>query len=88
MSTETITVIVSVAALMLTFAGGFAAVFAWAMRRLDARFDLIDRRFDRVDTRIDRLEDRMGKVEHELVEVKIGIARLEGPPRRLISAGS
>ncbi len=49
----------------------------------NARFDQVDARLDRVDTRIDRVEERLLAVEHELVDVKITIARLEGPPRRL-----
>jgi hypothetical protein len=50
----------------------FAGLLGWFIRRLDARFD--------------RLEDRVSGVEHELTEVKIAVARLEGPTPRLVTA--
>jgi hypothetical protein len=58
--------------------------------KMDARFEAqdakIDRRFSAQDTRFDRIENRLDGVERELAEVKISIARLEGPPPRLISS--
>lgn len=51
--------------------------------RMDARMDRMDLRFDRMDGRMDRLEQGQAALEHELVEVKVAIARWEGPPRRL-----
>lgn len=55
--------------------------------RMDARFDRMDERFDRMDSRFDRADERVGggltSVEHELGEVKIAVARLEGPRRHL-----
>ncbi len=51
---------------------GFASAFGWMIHRMDSRFD--------------RLSDRIDRVEHELVEVKIAVARLEGPPRHLLAA--
>jgi len=55
--------------------------------RMDARFDRMDERFDRMDSRFDRADERVGggltAVEHELGEVKIAVARLEGPRRHL-----
>lgn len=50
---------------------------------MDARMDRMDLRFDRMDGRMDRLEQGQVALEHELVEVKVAIARWEGPPRRL-----
>lgn len=71
--------------------GGAATVLAgvWAMngrmlRAIDARLDRVETRIDRVETRIDRIETRMQHIENELVEVKIAIARIEGPQQRLI----
>jgi len=58
--------------------------------QVDARFERLETRMDRLDGRMDRLEDRMdrldGRMEHlsdELVGVKVAVARIEGPPRRL-----
>lgn len=39
---------------------------------------------NRMDTRFDRIEDRLDRVEHEVGDVKIAIARLEGPTPRLM----
>ena len=57
---------------------------------VDARFNGVDARLDRVDARLDRVENRLDKVEtglsslkDELVDVKIAIARFEGPEKRL-----
>lgn len=64
----------------ITIAVGVASIllsffggFAWMIHRMDARFD--------------RSDARISSVERELVEVKIGLARLEGPPRRLVTSG-
>ncbi|MFF3025992.1 response regulator [Microbacterium sp. NPDC057944] len=72
---------------------GLGARFDQVGARFDqvgARFDQVDARMDRLDTRIDRVEGRMDRVESqldhlagEIVEVKIAVARLEGPQRRL-----
>ncbi|GAA2009731.1 hypothetical protein [Microbacterium ulmi] len=72
MSTETIAIVISTAGRLLGLLTTFFGAFAWMIRRTDARFE--------------RLGERIRAVETELVEVKIGIARLEGPPRRLVPA--
>lgn len=62
-------------AVVLSAAGlmlGFVSAFAWMIRRSDVQFE--------------RLGDRIAGVERELVEVKIAVARLEGPGRHLIAA--
>ena len=65
--------------------------------QVDARFDQVDARFDQIDARMDRFDARMDRfevkldrfetqLEHlsgEVVEIKISMARYEGPPRRL-----
>ena len=71
MSVETITVIVSFATLLLSFFGAFG----WMIRHTDARIDRLD----------EKLSSRMDGMQRELVEVKIAVARLEGPPRRLVT---
>jgi uncharacterized protein YdcH (DUF465 family) len=47
----------------------------------DARFDALEAK---LDARFDRLDARVSAVEHEVTDVKVAIARLEGPPRHLI----
>lgn len=79
MSVETITVIISTATLLLAFLG----VIGWLVSRVDRLGDKLTARIDAVD---DKLTARIEAVERELVEVKIGIARLEGPPHRLLPA--
>lgn len=60
--------------------------------RMDARFERMDARFDRMDARFDRMEtrtdERFAEVGASLMEVKLGLARLEGPhPPFLIARG-
>lgn len=82
MSTETITTIISGLALLVSF---FAA-FGWLIHRTDARTDRLDQRLTaRIDSVAAELSGRIGNVERELVEVKIAVARIEGPPRHLLS---
>jgi len=69
---ETIAIVISAAGLLL----GFIAAFAWMIRRTDAQFERLS----------DRLTERISGVERELVEVKIAVARIEGPPRHLVPA--
>lgn len=79
MSIEMITTLIGVVSILLALAGGFG----WMVHRMDTRIDAVrtdfDARFDRLDARVDRMSD-------ELVEVKIAIARVEGPPRHLLPA--
>lgn len=51
---------------------GFVSAFAWMVVRMDRGFE--------------RVNDRISGVERELVEVKIAVARIEGPGRHLITA--
>ncbi|WP_223623585.1 hypothetical protein [Microbacterium sp. EST19A] len=74
-SAEVITTVASAVSVIAAVAG----LCGWFVRRIDARFDKVDARFD-------RLEDRVTGVEHELTEVKIAVARLEGPQPRLITS--
>ena len=77
LSGEMISVILVAAGLLITLGGGFFAGLAWLLRRMDERFDKVDERFDKVD-------ERMSGLQSELNEVKVSVARLEGPPQRLI----
>lgn len=88
-SVEVMTMIASAVSVVVAIAG----LGGWFIRRVDARFDRmdaqfarVDARFEKVDARFDRLEDRIAGIEHELTEVKIAVARLEGPQPRLVTA--
>lgn len=100
MSVETLTVIISAVSLLLAFFGvigwlisrldaQFTRLDAKNERRIDGVEERLGARIDGVEKRIDgvevRLVARIDGVAHELVEVKIGLARLEGPPRRLLT---
>jgi chromosome segregation ATPase len=55
--------------------------------KVDTHFERVessmDTRFERVDAHFERIEDELAAVKGELVEVKVAIARLEGPLPRL-----
>lgn len=98
MSAEVITIILTAAGVLITLGGGFFAGLAWLLRRMDEQFDKVEARFDKVDDRFDKVDDRFAKVDDrfakvdeqirsvqsELNEVKVAVARLEGPQQRLI----
>ncbi|GAB3595404.1 hypothetical protein GCM10027408_01280 [Microbacterium tumbae] len=68
-SPDVIGMIIALFAFTLTVLGGVAGMLARQSKAIDARFD--------------RMDARLEGVEGELVEVKVAIARLEGPQRRL-----
>lgn len=76
MSPDVIGMIIALFAFTLTVLGGVATMLAKQTKTLDARLD-------RIDTRLDRMDDRFDRLEGEVVEVKIAIARIEGPRRHL-----
>ncbi|WP_136051370.1 response regulator [Microbacterium sp. K36] len=73
-SVEVITMLATAATTLVAIISGFG----WMIGRMDTRFAAIDARFAIQDAKFDR-------IEHELTEVKIAIARLEGPRPRLVS---
>lgn len=99
-SAEIITIIASAVGVLAVLGGGFAwflnridVRFDASEKRMDERFDRVDGRMDRLEGRMDRLEGRMDRLQddmrelgRELTEVKIAVARFEGPPPRLMSA--
>ncbi|MGP6176001.1 hypothetical protein ACTU6U_01700 [Microbacterium sp. A196] len=88
MSVEMITVLIGIVSILLAFAGAFG----WMVHRMDllenrlehklgARIDGLDGKISALD---EKLSARIDRVADELVEVKIAIARVEGPPRHLL----
>ena len=83
MSTETITIVISSAALLLSFFGAFG----WMVHRVDTKIDNLDAKLSaQISSVEERLSARIDGVAREVVEVKIAVARLEGPPRHLLTA--
>lgn len=71
MSAEIIAVVLSAVGIVVTLGASMFVGFAWCVRRTDA----VER----------RLNDRIDAVGHETTEVKIAVARLEGPVPRLLT---
>lgn len=87
MSPEMITILTSSAALLLSFFGTFIGGFAWMIKRTDAILGEQSKALTKtLAEKIDPQRKRLDSIERELVEVKVAIARLEGPPRRLVTA--
>ncbi|MDF2562816.1 MAG: hypothetical protein K0R99_4262 [Microbacterium sp.] len=98
MTTETLTIVLSAIGIVLTLGTSLFAAGAWMIRRIDDRIDAVDEklstRIDAVDeklsTRIDavdeKLSTRIDAVAADVTDLKISVARLEGPPRYLLTA--
>ncbi|MFJ4999188.1 hypothetical protein ACIP5T_13610 [Microbacterium sp. NPDC088619] len=82
-SAEIIAIVLSAVGLLLTLGGTMVAGFAWCVRRSD-------RVEERLGARIDGVEERLGAridaVAADTTELKIAMARIEGPQRHLIVA--
>ncbi|REC98565.1 hypothetical protein DEU35_1673 [Microbacterium sp. AG157] len=81
-----------VVTLSVTILSGMKWMLGRVEHRTDARFAEMDARFERMDARFDRMEtrtdERFAEVGASLMEVKLGLARLEGPhPPFLIARG-
>lgn len=74
----------------ITLGIGMFAGFAWMVRRLDRVDDRLGTRIDKLDTRIDTLENKLGEridaLAGEVTDLKIAVARFEGPQRHLIQS--
>jgi hypothetical protein len=81
MSTDTHALIGSGLGGLLTLGIAMFAGFAWVIRRIDTVEQKLGARIDRVEQ--NQAEFRTS-VEHEFTEVKVAIARIEGPRPRLI----
>ena len=87
MSTETVTVVLSALGIVLTLGASLFAAGAWMVRRIDERIDAAE---EKLSTRIDGVEEklstRIDAVAADVTDLKISVARLEGPPRHLLTA--
>lgn len=100
MSADTLTIIVSAIGVVLTLGASLFAAGAWMIRRIDERLGAVDHRLStRIDSveeklgaRIDTVEEKLGAridaVAADVTDLKIAVARLEGPPRHLLVSGS
>lgn len=85
MSVETLTIVISAIGIVLTLGASLFAGFAWMVRRIDAVDTKLTTRIDAVD---EKLTARIDALAGEVTGVRIAIARLEGPPRHLVTASS
>jgi hypothetical protein len=72
-STEVLAIIISAVGVVVTLGTSMFVGAAWMVRRIDA-----------VD---EKLSSRIDAVAADVTDLKISVARLEGPPRRLLTAG-
>lgn len=98
MSIETLTIVLSAVGIVLTLGASLFAGFTWVVRHFDDRIDAVHEKLttridaveEKLTTRIDavdlKLATRIDNLAVEVVDVKIAIARLEGPPRHLATA--
>ncbi|KTR77163.1 hypothetical protein NS234_09005 [Microbacterium oxydans] len=95
MSTETLATIMSAVGVVVTLGTSMFVGAAWMVRRIDAVDEKLSTRIDvveeRLSTRIDGVEEklstRIDAVAADVTDLKISVARLEGPPRHLLTAG-
>ncbi|GAA1157210.1 hypothetical protein F6W69_03290 [Microbacterium oxydans] len=95
MSTETLATIMSAVGVVVTLGTSMFVGAAWMVRRIDAVDEKLSTRIDAVEerlgTRIDGVEEklstRIDAVAADVTDLKISVARLEGPPRHLLTAG-
>ena len=77
MTADTMTIVVSAIGVVLTLGASLFAADAWMVRRIDDRIDALDR----------KLSTRIDTVASDVTDLKVSVARLEGPPRHLLATG-
>jgi len=86
-TTETLTIILSAIGIVLTLGTSLFAAGAWMIRRIDDRFDTVEQKLTgRIDAVDEKLSARIDAVATDVTDLKISVARLEGPPRHLLAA--
>ncbi|QNA93826.1 MULTISPECIES: hypothetical protein [unclassified Microbacterium] len=87
MSTEVLTIVVSAIGVVLTLGTSLFTAGAWLVRRIDDRIDAVDEKLSsRIDALDEKLSTRIDAVAADVTDLKISVARLEGPPRHLLTA--
>ena len=76
MTIETLTIVISAMGIVLTLGASLFAAGAWMVRRIDERIDAVD----------EKLTARIDAVAADVTDLKVSVARLEGPPRHLLAA--
>jgi hypothetical protein len=64
--------------------GVIIAGFGFAATLLGGTAGLLARQSRRLETRFDRVESRLDRVESEIVDLRVAVARIEGPQTRLL----
>lgn len=78
MSPDILATILSAVGVLLAMTGGFG----WVIARLDSRLDSgLSGLEQRLSTRIDALSEEVGGLRGDVADVKVAVARLEGPAR-------
>lgn len=72
MSTEVLAIIISAVGVVVTLGTSMFVGAAWMVRRIDAVAE--------------KLTARIDAVAADVTDLKISVARLEGPPRHLLTA--
>ena len=89
-SAEIIAIVISAVGIVLTLGGSMLAGFAWCIRRSDRVEERLGARIDAVQTDLADVEKSLGAridaVAADTTELKIAMARLDGPHRHLIVA--
>lgn len=98
MSTEVLAIIISAVGVVVTLGTSMFVGAARMIRRIDDRIDAVDEklstRIDAVDEKLtaridavaEKLTARIDAVAADVTDLKISVARLEGPPRHLLTA--
>ena len=98
MSTEVLAIIISAVGVVVTLGTSLFAAGAWMIRRIDDRIDAVDEKLStridavaadvtaRIDAVAEKLTVRIDAVAADVTDLKISVARLEGPPRHLLTA--
>ncbi|WP_314475298.1 hypothetical protein, partial [uncultured Microbacterium sp.] len=82
-----LTIVISAIGIVLTLGTSLFAAGAWMIRRIDDRIDAVDEKLStRIDAVDEKLSTRIDAVAADVTDLKISVARLEGPPRHLLTA--
>lgn len=81
MSPDVIGVIIAAATLVGGLFGGIGLMLSRQTVKLESRFG---ERFDGIDARLDRMDGDIRGLRDDVTELKVAVARLEGPAPRLV----